>query len=100
VLQFGEPLVVLDRGTTRPVMCRLEGPTPSDSGEWVVKLPQERRPEALLAEAAAWEVLSWFGLRRLPVAVVRLPGGPTDDAGDWFNEGTASGRECQKSCVS
>lgn len=71
-LEFGEPMAVLDRGTTRPLLCRLEDPL-GNMNDWVVKLPSSKRPEAAAAEIAAHRLLASFGLAGAEIGLVRLP---------------------------
>lgn len=87
-LEFGEPIGVLDRGTTRPLLCRLEDASCATS-EWVVKLPWLRRPEAAAAEIAAHRLLAPFGLTGVDIGVVYLPDPEFESA---FDDSTDEGR--------
>lgn len=71
-LEFGEPVEVLDRGTTRPLLFRLEEPS-GRTDLWAVKLPSLKRPEAAAAEIAAHRLLGPFGLWGLEIGLVALP---------------------------
>lgn len=71
-LEFGEPIEVLTRGTTNPLLCRLEEPSGTTS-LWVVKLPSSKRPDAAPAEIAASRLLPAFGLSGVQIGVARLP---------------------------
>ncbi len=91
-LEFGEPIEVLTRGTTYPLLCRLE--TASGEAElWVVKLPSARRPEAAAAEIAASRLLPAFGVRGVDIGVVRLP---EPDLIDVFDASTDEGARLRK----
>lgn len=85
-LSFGEPLEILTQGTTRPIKCRLEDAN-GDADLWVVKLPSDRRPESLLAEAAASKILGAIDLPTPDIGFVELPNSPLFD--DQYDAGRA-----------
>jgi hypothetical protein len=74
-LQLGSPVKVLSRGTTRPLTCLLEGEDGS-SLDWVVKLPEKRRPMALLAEAVGALLVELVEVRTPEVGCMVLPAEP------------------------
>jgi len=74
-LQLGSPVKVLSRGKTRPLACLLEGEDGS-SHYWVVKLPEKRRPMALVAEAVGSILVELVGVRTPEVGCLVLPATP------------------------
>lgn len=91
-LEFGEPVEVLDRGTTRPLLCRLEEPS-GRTDLWVVKLPSLKRPEAAAAEIAAHRLLEPFGLRGVEIGLVALPAREHESI---FDDSTEEGQALRK----
>ncbi len=74
-LQLGSPVKVLSRGTTRPLVCLLEGED-GKSQDWVVKLPERRRPLALAAEAVGALLVELAGVRTPDAGYLVLPEEP------------------------
>ena len=91
-LEFGEPVEVLDRGTTRPLLCRLEEPS-GRTDLWVVKLPSLKRPETAAAEIAAHRLLGPFGLCGLEIGLVALPSREHEAV---FDDSTEEGQALRK----
>jgi hypothetical protein len=84
-LQLGSPVKVLSRGTTRPLTCLLEDED-GTSLDWVVKLPDKRRPMALVAEAVGSLLVTLAGVRTPEAGYLVLPAAPLNlsKAEEWL----------------
>jgi hypothetical protein len=84
-LELGTPVDVLDAGSHKPLLCKLEDEDGAPAGDWIVKTPSmyAHGASSLLREVIGSDLAAFAGLPTPAIGLLRLPDPPAaTDASD------------------